>query len=483
MFRKRLTSITVSTSLFQIEPLQNYIGYLARYAGVPDNRLMQLQVVIEEIFTHIVDKCFQGSADGNVTVNVDVTQASLMLTFEYQGLPFAYSLDHSDSEADEISLHLIRTLSTSYRMMEDGKRGQKIEISIALKPKVLDEMPETPKQKPTDGDNVELRQVNADEMEKMVQCLYRVFGYTYSAEAIYYPDMLRERLRSGLYRGFVAANSCGDIVAHVGMLKSETDDTICECGQAFVSPDYNNRGLFVRLKRMLIDEAERIGLRGVFSSAVTGHPYTQMANLKLGCVETGFELSYIPNNLKSMIAREGEEQRQTVLSFFLPTSHQKAMSVYVPESYRDIVEATYSHLGLERTLLTRPADASLADADSEIEEAVKSDWNQLHIHIHKAGADLESRLRRILRRAMANNTAVAYASLKLTEPDTPLIADTLRNAGFIYSGIMPYEADDCDVLRMQFIADAELNGDYIIALSDWAKEIKHYILKQLADVE
>lgn len=484
MYRRRISSVTVSTDLFHIEPLQEYFACLALSCGVPQSKMMQLKILVEEVFSHIVEKCFAGRNDAQLTVGADVTMGSFILTFSFQGLPFSYDLEKSETEDDEVSLRLIRALSSTYRMKEDGKRGQTIEITMALTPKAIEENPPQENcSRPDPDEQVELRQVRSDEMEKMVQCLYKVFGYTYSAEAIYYPELLRERLSGGLYKGFVAVNPAGDIVAHSAMLKDSPEATICECGQAFVSPDYEHRGLFIRLKTMLMEDAERIGLRGIFSSAVTGHPYTQMANLKLGCVETGLELSYIPNNLKSVIRREGEEQRQTVMSFFKPTSHQKFMEVHIPERHKDIIEATYSHLGLKRTLKVMDGMQSLPDEHSDIEEVAKTEWNQLHIHIIKAGNDLELRIRRIIRRAMANGIAVAYVSLDMTDPLTPLICGILEKEGFIYSGIMPYECDDCDALRLQFISDSNLNPEYIIASSDWGRELKKYVMEQLQSVE
>ena len=483
MYRKRITSVTVSTELFHIEPLQDYLSALALHCGVPQAKLMQLKVLVEEVFSHIVGKCFLGRNDAHVTVSVDITKSSFILTFAYQGLPFAYDIDTAETEADEISLQLIRAISSTYRMKEDGKKGQSIEISLALTPVCIDENPASEQDSVPDPDeHLELRQVRAEEMEKLVQCLYKVFGYTYSAEAVYYPDLLRERLAGGLYRGFVAVNGKGDIVAHSALLKSSEDAAICECGQAFVSPEYEHRGLFVKLKSMLIEEAGHIGLKGVLSSAVTGHPYTQMANLKLGCIETGLELSYIPSNLKSIIHRDGEEQRQTVMSFFKPTGNQIPMDIYVPDRHHDIIERTYSHLGLERTFLQVPHEAPHEEA-SDIEEMTKTEWNQLHINILKAGYDLDVRIRRTVRRAMANGTAVAYVSLDLTDPVTPSTVAVLESEGFIYSGIMPYECGGHDAIRLQFIADTNLNPDYIIAAGEWGTEIKDYVMKQLQSVE
>ncbi|MGM9735547.1 MAG: hypothetical protein ACI3ZL_03965 [Candidatus Cryptobacteroides sp.] len=483
MYRKRITSVTVSTELFHIEPLQDYLSALALHCGVPRQKMMQLKVLIEEVFSHIVVKCFLGRDDAQVTVSVDVTMSDFILTFAYQGLPFAYDMETTETEADEISLQLIRSLSSTYRMKEDGKRGQTIEISLALTPVAIDENPAArPESAPDPDEKVQLRQVRADEMEKLVQCLYKVFGYTYSAEAVYYPELLRERLATGLYKGFVAVNGRGDIVAHTALLKSSAQAAICECGQAFVSPEYEHRGLFMKLKTMLMEEACRCGLQGVFSSSVTGHPYTQAANIRLGCIETGLELSYIPNNLKSIIHREGEEQRQTVMSYFKPTGQQRPMEIYAPDRHRGMIGQTYAHLGLERTFLSAPAIPLSEDA-SDIEEMTKTEWNQLHISIINAGYDLAARIRRIIRRAMANGTAVAYIPLDLTDPRTPSVVDTLESEGFIYSGIMPYECDGHDAIRLQFVADTDLNPDYIITCSPWGAEIKNYVMKQLQSVE
>ncbi|MGN0191040.1 MAG: hypothetical protein ACI39U_05230 [Candidatus Cryptobacteroides sp.] len=481
MYRKRITTVTVSTELFQTEPLQDYLTALAVRSGVPREKSIQLKVLIEEVFSHIVGKCFPGRNDEEISVYADITSASFILTFAYRGLPFAYNLQTADNETDEISLSLIRNISSTYRMIEDGKRGQTIEISLALTPVFkIEDSGEAPRPDP-DG-RLELRQIRADEMEKLVQCLYKVFGYTYSAEIVYHPDLLREQLAGGLYKGFVAVNGRGDIVAHTSMLKSSEDASICECGQAFVSPEYEHRGLFLRLKSMLMEEAERIGLKGVYSSAVTGHPYTQAANLKLGCIETGLELSYIPNNLKSIIQREGEEQRQAVMSYFKPTGDQLPMDVYVPEQHRGIIEDSYRHLGLQRTLL-QVSDSTLAEESSEIEEIAKTEWNQLHINIIRSGYDLGERIRRTIRRALANGIAVIYVPIDLTKSYAPATVEVLEAEGFVYSGIMPYEVHGCDTIRLQYIADTELNPDYIIAAGEWGSRIKNYVIEQLQRVE
>lgn len=94
---------------------------------------------------------------------------------------------------------------------------------------------------------------------------------------------------------------------------------------------------FRTLKARLIEYADKQGMCGVFSSAVTGHPYTQRANIALGCVETGLELGYIPADLESVIRRAGDEQRQTVMNYFRTTSHNIACRLFIPAEHEAII--------------------------------------------------------------------------------------------------------------------------------------------------
>ncbi len=480
MFKKILSTLTVSTELYQVEPLQHYIGYLARHCQVSDNKLFHIEILIEEIFTHIVSNAFNNRKDGEITVEVSATHANFVLQFHYMGIPFGYNMERIKDDQDEISLTLIQNLSSSYRMLQNGKNGQTVEICIALPSHINESLYSKPNVEKTimlATDNVELREIRENEMEMLVQCLYNVFGYTYSAEGIYYPEVILERLHQGIYRGFVAVNEAHTVVAHVAMLKDSASSEICESGQAFVSPEYGKRGLFNHLKGNLIENAEKTGLRGVVSSAVTGHPFTQKANISLGCIETGLELGYIPADLKSVIPREGDEQRQAVMSYFYPTSHQKEMDIYVPTQHAEIIRKTYQNLGIKRNFMDIPEVDIFANDEAEVEMNVKTEWNQLHLIIKSVGKDITTRIRSIIRQVIVKNMAVAYLPLSLTDPNTPALVNILEKLGFYYSGIVPYECNGSDTIRMQYLVDTNISPKYIVAVSDWGEEIKNYVFQ------
>lgn len=480
MYNRQLTSLEVSTELFQIEPIQHYIGYLAKHCQIPENKLFHLDILIEEVFTHIVSEAFENKPNGEIKIIASVSHSNFILQFHYLGIPFGYSMTKVKNEQDQISLTLIQNLSSSYKMLQKGKEGQIVEIDIALPPHVEENLiqEQTNNGAPIFAtDKVELRQIRESEMEMLVQCLYNVFGYTYSAEGIYYPEVILERMHQGIYKGFVAINEAGKVIAHVAMLKETPDSKICESGQAFVSPEYGKRGLFHKLKEQLIQNADAQGLHGVMSSAVTGHPFTQKANVALGGIETGFELAYIPSNLQSVISREGEEERQSVASYFIPTSHQIVETIYPPANHQEMISKTFDKLNLKRIYHKSPIITEFPLEKSEINMDIKTEWNQATLRIKNVGKDFIYHIKSLARQALGCGTAVIYVSLDLTDPHTPSICLLLEDIGFFYSGIMPYEINGNDALRLQLLINAEVSPEYLIVVDDWAESLKDYVFK------
>lgn len=482
MYSKLIAQLKVSTELYHIPPIQHYIIELAKRFNFHEEKLYSLQLLFEEVFSHIVKRAFNMSPAGEIDISIYITPAEFQLRFHHLGLPYGYDFEENIEEEDLISLRLIRSLSSRYSMSQNGKRGQVVEIYFAVNTPFLKELESNEakavhQELPLATDDVELRQIERTEMKKLIQCLYQVFGFTYSADSVYSPEVMLRRIEENVYRGFVAVNTQGKIVAHTGMMKSSPQDTICESGMAFVSPQYTKRGIFTSLKKRLIEAAQEEGLRGVFSSAVAGHPYTQHANLKMGCIETGLEINYVPDNQKSVIEREGDVERQTVVNYFIPTTHQRPVEVYIPAQHQQIAQETYKALGLERTII-EAKEYGVERVETKLNIQHKVEWNQTHISIEVAGEDLYSELKKIINRSIVVGVQVFYASLSLKDKNIAYIVDKFEKVGFFYSGIMPYEKDDCDTIRMQYVVTDHFTPEYIIVVSDWGKRIKEYVVSE-----
>lgn len=482
---KFLTRITVPRTLWGLKPLQSYVRQLAEVCGVAPDKLLHVEMLVEELGVNIARYALKDDPDGQIEITVLKDLSAFVLRFHYRGVPYGFDIDRPKDELGQISLDLIHGLSSSYSMKDNGKAGQTVEVKIALPEGSLApalDIPRLLKTRQEEGlatDETYIRHIADSDMKLLVQCLYSVFGYNYSADYMYNAEALVKRRADRLYEGIVAVNSKEEIVGHVGLLKSAPDDCICECGQAFVMPQYGKRKLFTLLKEELIHYADEIGLMGVFSSAVTGHPFTQRGNLALGCVETGLELGYIPADVESMIKRRGEGKRQPVMNFFKTTSHANRQTLWLPACHRDIIAETYRQLAIDRDLRLSPRQ-QIAEGPSVIHIEINSIWNQAHLSIGKAGSeDFVQRIETLLLRAGSAGCAVCYVSLPLDSPDTAPIVDMLQDkCGFFYSGIMPYEAGGTDTIRLQCLLGPDpIAPDDVMAESEWGRTLRDYIFR------
>lgn len=482
---KFITKVTVPRTLWELKPLQSYIRQLAEICGVAQDKLLHVEMLVEELGVNIARYALIDDPDGKIEITVLKDLSAFILSFHYRGVPYGLDIDHPKDEVGQISMELIHGLSSSFCMRENGKAGQTLEVKIALpedsltpeldRPRLL----ESHKEKGLATDPTTIRHIMDSDMQLLVQCLYSVFGYNYSADYMYNAEALIKRRADKLYEGIVAVNSKNEIVGHVGLLKNSPDDKICECGQAFVMPQYGKRKLFTTLKQELIHYADQIGLLGVFSSAVTGHPFTQRGNLALGCVETGLELGYIPADVESMIKRRGEGKRQPVMNFFKSTSHSIHQKLWLPACHYDIVTETYRQLSIERDFALSPKE-EIEDGLSVIDFEINTIWNQAHLYIKKAGKqDFIRRIEAILRRSGAAGCAVCYVSLPLNTPDTVPVVNMLQDkCGFFYAGIMPYEDNGTDTIRLQCLLQPDaITRDDVIAESEWGQKLRDYIFK------
>lgn len=481
---KQLSYLKVPADNNFIGALLLYINQLAIDQGMSEERLPNLDLLVEDLFRGILQHAIDGKInEPQIEITVSREYPYLVLEFHYRGIPYGYRIDAPQDKHSTYRLALVRALNSSFYMREDGKAGQRIVVKIRLTHMVPEEAftlsrEEAKQHRATDA--TQFRHIVDDDMESLIQCLYSVFGYNYSSEEMYDPSALRTRKKKGLYEGIVATNEAGKIVAHVGMLKINVNDKICESGQAFVMPQYGARGLFHSLKKELIEYAETQGLYGVFSNAMTGHPYTQRVNIQLNCAECGLGLSYIPADLESQIKRSGEGKRQPVMRYFIPTIHAPFLKVYLPSSHEKVMRTTYEKLHLNREIRISRG-TRLSSGRTLAYSVINSNFNYVFIAIKKAGKDdLVRRVEMILRSASSMGCAVAYLSLSLANPSVGRVVRILEeNCGFSYAGIMPYEDNGMDVIHLQcLLAPDSIQSDEILTESEWGRQLKEYVLSE-----
>ena len=121
--------------------------------------------------------------------------------------------------------------------------------------------------------------------------------------------------------------------------------------------------------------------------------------------------------------------------------------------------------------------------ESDVDMEMKTERNQVHLKIKKAGTDIKERVSNLSRQGILFGGAVIYVSLPLDKIESVHVANSLEELGFFYAGIIPYENDDVDSLKLQYIVNPSLKQDNIVTINEWGEELKNYIFKQKSKAE
>jgi GNAT superfamily N-acetyltransferase len=155
-----------------------------------------------------------------------------------------------------------------------------------------------------------------EESFELSRCIYRSYGYSYLWDFVYYPERVRELQESGLMRSCVAVTQGDEFVGHWAVRLEHPYPSVGEAGLGVVDPRFRGHHLLERMMSFMAEHAKDWGLYGLYSEAVTVHPYSEKGFLHLGAKETGFLLGYLPASMSFKRIDEAREGRRGSVALF-----------------------------------------------------------------------------------------------------------------------------------------------------------------------
>ncbi len=137
---------------------------------------------------------------------------------------------------------------------------------------------------------VALRLMAPDDAVAVARCTYRTYGYTAPDQELYFPDRMRELLEGGLLFACLGVIPGGEVASYLAIELDRPGSPVGNSGEAMVDPRFRGHHLFEQMKTFLKAEAARRSMLGLYSEAVTVHPFSQKGNIALGARETGVQL-------------------------------------------------------------------------------------------------------------------------------------------------------------------------------------------------
>ncbi|MEA5115810.1 MAG: ATP-binding protein [Geobacteraceae bacterium] len=477
---------TVLSSKSSLRPVQALVAEFARGFGMGDEDVSRIELVVEEAFMSVIQSAFDEDETGEVVVSVEHRPGQFVIAIEDQGLPL--DLKHlEENEGLALNLLLLKQLLDGFVFINRGKDGKRLELirnipaeSVANAMREEEaagagsgaDTAEAPLEKPV------FRMMGPEETLALAQLAYRTYGYTYVSD-FYHPDRIRERIEHGLMESCVAVTPSGRIVGCLSLFYDTRDAKVAECGAAMVDPRFRGLSLFKEMKRFLFEHAAAKGLCGIFSEAVTIHPYTQQGNLTLGSRETGILLSYVSDNVAfRKIGSERMGQRQALVLFYSRLNAESVRRVFAPPVYRELIERIYGENGLRRQVVEVPETEPAACPDTRLEIQLRHDaFNDASIELHQIGADALSMIINHTRELCEKKVDAVYLNLPMASREAAILAGRLAEKGYLFAGVIP-ELKDGDVLKLQYLNNVFFDPSKVTVVSDTAKELLAFIYRQ-----
>ena len=484
---KRLAGLSLRTDNRFLPAAGDFVGDIASLYGIPKKDIQHLNAVVQEVCRNAISHGYEGRNDKMIDIIAEERGHSLVLTVEDRGLPFDYQCLEC-GEDRRFSGILSKKYADSVHFISLGKEGNRVEIHKHFD---LEDIRES--QSPDEIMNAEtvepahpeealtMRFMKHDEARDLARVVYRCYGYSYSCDFVYFPEKVASRLESGLMVSVISLNTAGDIVGHLALNFHRPGASVAEAGQAVVDPRYRGHGIFKQLKLKLKDYAAANGILGIYSEAVTVHPFSQKGNLALGAHEIGFLLGYSPGNVTFQnIEEKKQTNRQSVAFMYLSVADRVEEPVFVPQGYERLIRDICELNGLDRTPQTGASGRAVPDAGI-IHLVFRPDHNQAWITVDEVGRDTLDVIGERVRQMLKDGIDIIYVDLPLNQPGSAPLGSALRDHGFFFGAFIPYY-EKGDVLRLQKLNNVRIEPEDIHVASDFGRDLLDTILAEAKDV-
>lgn len=473
---------TVSSRLASLRPVQLWVMEFARCFGLPEDDLRRIELMVEEAFTSVAQSAFDPDETGDITFVLEHRPGRLVIAVEDQGLPT--NLQYLEShEALWLNLLLLRKLSDGLSFINRGTEGKRLELEKALPAENVvaalhaqaDSAAPLPAAAPTQ--EPELRLLRPDETLALAQLAYRTYGYTYVSD-FYYPERIRARMESGLLEVCGAVSDRGEVLGALCLFYEQPGASVAESGAAMVQPQCRGMNLFKQMKQFLFAHGQAKGMNGIYSEAVTLHPYTQQGNISLGARETGLLLSYVPESVAfKKIGNELMGQRQALVFYYYRLNPEPARTVYVPAVHADLAREIYARNQLNRDVQAVPEHALGAGASHVSVHIRRELFNDARITLQHIGEDACALVMHHTRELCQKKVDVIYLDLAMGDPAAAALAGQLANKGYLFGCIIP-ELAEGDVLKLQYLNNVAVDPDKIATASPFTAQLLQTLHQQ-----
>lgn len=479
-------TFTMANELSMIPVVQAAAAAYCRAIGAGGEIAGQMELVIEEIVTNILQYEYLPDQRETITLTLSLQENVLELLIRFRGIPFDVArlkqcekktgIDQIiESEGRGVGLRLLGQLSDEVTYRNLGWQGQEIRIRrfVSGTERTAPARAEVRREEElTSGpQRTAVRRMHPEEAAKVAQLAYFSYRYTYFYEFLYDPDEIRKRNADGRMLSYLAVSEeSGEILGHLAAIPDDLSG-MTELGAGFVNPHYRGSGAFNALVDAINGELLQQGIQGVFGTAVTTHSYSQMSAVKQGWKETALLVSRL-SPLAFQAIRDRENSRESLLYLCRLFDLSPRRPYYPPARHCEMIAAIGRNADMDVTLAANSATISLPDRGCMEEKTVTS--NDGLLIVRQWGNDSEAAIRTVLKRWCLDRLETVYLYLPLFEPATAVLGPACEDMEFFFAGIKPGR-DGQDWLVLQYLNNQRYDYRDLRAATPFGKALIDYV--------
>lgn len=489
----RRSTLIVPNEMSCLSAIQAFARETALAVGFDEGDTAKILLALEEAITNVIEHAYEEGEQAFFEVIFEPLTTGLKIIVKDKGLPFhpdeiaeyTTPIDIDDVPAG-LGSFLMKNAVDEIVFHNLGREGKELHLikyhpykSIVdyHDPSQLERFTEqTAKQgAPAKEKTFQVRLMKPSEAFDVSKLFYRAYGYSYGIDSIYYPDRFSQLLNDRSIISAVTVTEDNRVVGHAALVKDNPEADIAEAAMAVVQPDFRGHGCQGRMLTLLVEEAHKQGLVGIFSKAVTNHVYAQKAGQKAGFKRVALVVGLIPADRSFKGIQAQLSQRESVAYGFLPIANPPGITLYPPDHHREFVEMLFRVAGLERTF-AQPAKNSSSAQDTApfIKTILTSSYNRATIEIHRYGTDTLAEIKAILKELRYKKIDEITLYLNLRDQGTALLCGEFEKMGFFIAGVLPFSHVG-DALILQYLNNVLIDYDKIQVGSETLEAIRAYI--------
>ena len=478
------STLSVPSRIDHLRPVLAFARELAILAGFSPVERRELELALEEIFTHVVVQGFEMTSQENFQIVFELTAKGMNVTFLEKGLPFdlaeipPYSPMSGEADMRGIGLFLARKAVDKFEFSYMGRSGIKIRLEKyrdRQRQSALTAAISAPKESPMPNRtdiNFRIRAFRPSDAMAVARCAYRSFGYSFEPY-IYEPAALTGE--AGRIAMVAAVEGDEEII---GYSELDLEGTIGEFGAVFVNPQTRGLGLMQKLALALAERCRQLDLLGFYCRSVTTHTLSQKTVAQFGGADCGIFLAMLPQVEFKGMDKQSDQRLNLVLGF-VPLKPRDFVNIFPPGKHRQLIEKIYAALKLPCRLGAIPAEEISTDGSSgasvfHVEGFPGQDYAV--IRLLRYGRDAARVVREHTAQCFSHGSKAVYLYLDLQHPATADFASEAESRGFLFGGVLPEggpEGRDALILQKVKMDTVDWVGSQLV--SPLAREIFAYI--------